>query len=86
MHFQTLGHNFGDLTWLLVVTWLLPLKLGNRSRISFFASLFASDLCSVCILFDEKIFLKNSFQPFALHSIDNDSTINCLADLHCDLQ
>ena len=43
MHFQTLGHNFGDLTWLLVITWLLPLKLGKRSRISFFASLFASD-------------------------------------------
>lgn len=62
------------------------LEIGQKEQNKLFCLPVCLRLCSVCILFDEKIFLKNSFQPFALHSIDNDSTINCLADLHCDLQ
>lgn len=61
MHFQTLGHNFGDLTWLLVITWLLPLKLGNRSRISFFASLFASDYALSVFFLMRRFFKKTVF-------------------------
>ena len=61
------------------------LEIGQKEQNKLFCVPVCLKLCSVCILFDEKIF-KNNFLPFALHSIDNDNPINCLADLHCDLQ